>query len=104
LFHPSPNFFLLLHQVNDRIARPLVELCRVGLRQLAHIARKLNRSALHSKAYSKKRNPLLPGVADKGNLALYAPVAKAWSHKNAAHALKLPSEIIPFILRRLQPL
>ena len=60
-----------------------IELGRIGVGEVADVAGKLNRRALHTQAQAQERNFIHARKSYRLNLALNAPVAKAARHENS---------------------
>src|SRR5512134_3075617 len=61
---------LIMHQVNDRMGRPFVELGAVGACQAGDVARKFDRGALHAEAEAEKRHLAFPRKTYCGDFPL----------------------------------
>ncbi len=70
------DLLLLFHQVDHGVGGALVELAAVGAIEAEHVAGELHDGHLHTKADSEVRDPVLPGVADGGDLSLAAAFAE----------------------------
>ena len=70
------------------MVRQGIEFFRVGIVKASHVARKFNNRALHAKADTKEGNVVFTRIANGGNLAFHATVAKAAGHENTVTALE----------------
>src|SRR5262245_33729457 len=71
---------LIVHEMDDRIERPFVELCAVGAGQAGDVACKLDGRALHTEAEPQKWYLTLASVPDRGNFAFDSPGPEpAWN-------------------------
>ena len=76
----------LLHEVDDRAVRLLVELRAVGAFHLAEVPRGLYHGKLHPEADAEIGYLVLPRVGDRVDLPLDAPRAEAAGHQYAVDA------------------
>src|SRR5207302_3448922 len=76
---------LVGHEVNDRGWPVWDEFRAVGVAEAGHVPSELDHRALHPEAQTEEGHLLLPGVADRRDLALDAPPAKAAGHDDAVH-------------------
>ena len=80
------HIHLILHQVNDRIGGPGIQLAGVGPGKARSMAGKLHHRHLHPQADAQEGHLLLPGIADGADLALHSPAAKAPGYQNTVAA------------------
>ena len=79
---------LLLHQVDDRVRRLLVELGRVRVRPAQHVAGIFDHGTLHAEADAEERDLVFARILDREALARHAAAAEATRHEDAVHALE----------------
>ena len=84
-FHNAP---LRVHQTNDRVRGVRVKFGAVGVLQAAHVARKLDCSALHAKADSEKRDLVFARIARRDDLALDSAHSEPARNQDAVHTVE----------------
>src|SRR5262249_53195866 len=80
---------LLRQEIDHQMRRVRIELGGARAAEAADVARVLDHGTLHAETDAEVRHAPLPGVADRLDLALDAPVAEAARHQDAVHAGEL---------------
>src|SRR5262245_54312361 len=79
-----------MHQMDDGMWAPFVELGAVRSRESRDMSGELDRSALHAKTETEKRNLPLPGIADGPDLSFDTSGTKTAGDQNAVRFPKNP--------------
>src|SRR5262249_28122111 len=95
---------LMVHEMDDRMGRPFVELCAIGAGQASDIPCKLNCRALHTETESQKRNLAFASVPDGGNFAFNSPRSEPAWNQDPVRFAENPFSPLPFDILRLDPI
>src|SRR3972149_9620090 len=80
---PLVHLFLTRHNMDDRIRGLFIKLRTIGVNQTSDIPCKFDNCTLHSQAYTKKRNPVLPCKSYGLDLSFDPPAAESARDKDA---------------------